>query len=38
MIRDLSERTGLVVHDFEIVKINFLKDTADVKVTCSSPK
>jgi hypothetical protein len=38
MLRDLSERTGLIVHDCEIVKINFLKDTADIKVTCSSPK
>jgi hypothetical protein len=32
MLRDLAERTGLVVHDYEIVKINFLRDGADIRV------
>jgi hypothetical protein len=38
MLADLSEMTGFVVHDVEIQKINFLKDVADVKITCSLPK
>ena len=37
MFRDLAERTGLNIHDVEIQKINFLKDTAELKVTCSHP-
>ena len=38
MFRDLAERTGLNIHDVEIQKINFLKDTAELKVTCSHPQ
>lgn len=38
MLADLSERTGFVVHDVEVQKINFLKDVADVKITYSLPK
>ncbi len=37
MLKDLSERTGLVVHDFEILKINFLRDVAEIKITYSNP-
>jgi hypothetical protein len=38
MLKDLSERTGLVVLDFEIQKINFLRDVAEIKITYSYPK
>lgn len=37
MLRDLAERTGLVVYDYEIVKINFLRDVADIRVMYSLP-
>lgn len=33
MLADLRERTGLNVQDFEIVKINFLRDVADITIT-----
>ncbi len=38
MLKDLSERTGLMVLDFEIQKINFLRDVAEIKITYSYPK
>ena len=33
MLQDLRERTGLNVTDFEILKINFLRDVAYLKIT-----
>lgn len=33
LIRDLEERTGLVITDVEINKINFLQDTAEIKIS-----
>jgi hypothetical protein len=38
MLRDLSERIGLDVHDYEIIKINFLRDVADIRITYSLPR
>jgi len=35
MIADLRERTGLNVTNFEVEKINFLKDVADITITYS---
>lgn len=32
MLADLKERTGLEIYKIEITQINFLRDTADVKV------
>jgi len=32
LLNDLRERTGLDIHRFEIGNINFLRDTADIKV------
>lgn len=36
MLKDLRERTGLNVLDFEIQNINFLHDVADLKITYST--
>ncbi|MDK2982214.1 MAG: hypothetical protein PWQ55_2561 [Chloroflexota bacterium] len=33
LIRDLQERTGLVITDVEVNKINFLQDTAELKIS-----
>ena len=33
LIRDLQERTGLVISDVEVNKINFLQDTAELKIS-----
>jgi len=33
LIRDLQERTGLVISDVEISKINFMQDTAEIKIS-----
>jgi hypothetical protein len=33
LIRDLEDRTGLVISDVEISKINFLQDTAELKIS-----
>jgi hypothetical protein len=33
LIRDLEERTGLVISDVEVNKINFLQDTAELKIS-----
>lgn len=38
MLHDLTERTGLLVHDYEILKINFLRDVAEINITYSHPK
>jgi hypothetical protein len=38
MLQDLTERTGLLVHDYEILKINFLRDVAEINITYSHPK
>ncbi|MBP1929970.1 hypothetical protein J2741_002566 [Methanolinea mesophila] len=38
MLRDLTERTGLIVHDYEVLKINFLRDVAEIRITYSNPK
>ncbi|MDD1697514.1 MAG: DUF4956 domain-containing protein [Methanoregula sp.] len=35
MLADLRERTGLLVHDFEVLNINFLRDSADIRITYS---
>jgi hypothetical protein len=32
MIADLRERTGLLVQDFEVLDINFLRDCADIRI------
>lgn len=32
LLKDLTERTGLDIHRFEIGKIDFLRDTAEIKV------
>ncbi|MHB8806825.1 MAG: DUF4956 domain-containing protein, partial [Anaerolineaceae bacterium] len=32
LIADLEERTGLMIHYVDINKINFLNDTAEIKV------
>lgn len=32
LLKDLIERTGLDIHRFEIGKIDFLRDTAEIKV------
>jgi hypothetical protein len=36
MLRDLCERTGLPVQDFEVENINFLRDIAEIKITYST--
>jgi hypothetical protein len=36
LINDLRERTGLDIHRFEIGAINFLRDTAEIKVFYNS--
>lgn len=33
MLADLRERTGLNVQDFEVLKINFLRDVAEIRIT-----
>lgn len=33
LIRDLEERTGLTITDVEIGKLNFLQDTAEIKIS-----
>ena len=33
LIRDLEDRTGLVISDVEVNKINFLQDTAELKIS-----
>jgi len=33
LIRDLENRTGLVISDVEVNKINFLQDTAELKIS-----
>jgi hypothetical protein len=33
MLEDLRERTGLNVQDFEVLKINFLRDVAEIRIT-----
>jgi hypothetical protein len=33
LIRDLEERTGLVINDVSVNKINFLQDTAEIKIS-----
>jgi hypothetical protein len=33
MLADLRERTGLNVQDFEVLKINFLQDVAEIRIT-----
>jgi hypothetical protein len=38
MLRDLRERTGLNVLDFEVQNINFLRDVANLKITYSTRK
>jgi hypothetical protein len=35
MLADLRERTGLLVQDFEVLNINFLRDSADIRITYS---
>ena len=35
MFADLGERTGLLVQDFEVLDINFLRDCADIRITYS---
>jgi hypothetical protein len=35
MLKDLRERTGLYVLDFEVVNINFLQDVAEITITYS---
>jgi hypothetical protein len=37
MLADLKERTGLNVQDFEVLKINFLRDVAEIRITYQSP-
>ncbi len=37
MLHDLAERTGIVVHDYEIIKINFLRDVANTRIIYSIP-
>jgi hypothetical protein len=32
MLADLRERTGLLVQDFEVLDINFLRDCADIRI------
>ena len=32
MLRDLRERTGLKITDFTIERIDFLHDTAEIKI------
>ncbi len=38
MITDLCERTGLLVKDYEVVSIDFLRDVAEIKITYSYKK
>lgn len=38
MLNDLRERTGLAVKRFEIGRVNFLNDTAEVKIYYDEPK
>lgn len=38
MLKDLQERTGLNVLDFEVLNINFLHDVADLKITYSTKR
>jgi hypothetical protein len=38
MLADLRERTGLNVYDVEVLGINFLRDTAEVRITYSNNK
>ena len=35
MLADLRERPGLLVQDFEVLHINFLRDSADIRITYS---
>ena len=35
MLADLRERNGLFVQDFEVLHINFIRDSADVRITYS---
>ena len=35
LFKDLSERTGLVIHDVRVIDIDFLTDTANLEVCCS---
>jgi hypothetical protein len=37
MLADLKERTGLNVQDFEVLKINFPRDVAEIRITYQSP-
>jgi Domain of unknown function (DUF4956) len=37
MLADLRERTGLNVQDFEVLKINFLRDVAEIRITYLGP-
>jgi hypothetical protein len=38
MLKDLSERTGLSVLDFDVVNINFLRDVAEIRITYSDTR
>ena len=38
LIKDLEERTGLIVTDVEVNKINFLQDTAEIKISYENGK
>jgi len=38
MLADLRERTGLNVYDVEVLGVNFLRDTAEVRITYSNNK
>lgn len=33
MLADLRERTGLAIQDFEVLRINFLRDVARIRIT-----
>ncbi len=33
LIQDLEERTGLIINDVSINKVNFLQDTAEIKIS-----
>jgi len=38
MLADLRERTGLNVYEVEVLSINFLRDTAEIRITYSNDK
>ncbi|MFA5296003.1 MAG: DUF4956 domain-containing protein [Methanoregulaceae archaeon] len=38
MLYDLRARTGLAVEDFEILKIDFLRDVAKIRITYTKPE